>query len=96
MVKNLKPFDLFGKFFISGEVLHSIEPKCKKIAKIYENISFLMILAKGTALPIAREGALKIKETTYIHAEAFTSGEMKHGPIALINAEKNEETKGFF
>ncbi len=55
-----------------------------------------MILAKGTALPIAREGALKIKETTYIHAEAFTSGEMKHGPIALINAEKNEETKGFF
>ena len=54
-----------------------------------------MILAKGTALPIAREGALKIKETTYIHAEAFTSGEMKHGPIALINADKKEETNGF-
>lgn len=54
-----------------------------------------MILAKGPALPIAREGALKIKETTYIHAETFTSGEMKHGPIALINADKNEETKGF-
>jgi glucosamine--fructose-6-phosphate aminotransferase (isomerizing) len=55
-----------------------------------------MILAKGPALPIAREGALKIKETTYIHAETFTSGEMKHGPIALINADKNEETKGNF
>ena len=81
--------------YFSGEVLHSIEPKCKKIAKIYENIDFLMILAKGPALPIAREGALKIKETTYIHAETFTSGEMKHGPIALINADKNEETKGF-
>ena len=54
-----------------------------------------MISAKGTALPIAREGALKIKETTYIHAEAFTSGEMKHGPIALINADKKEETNGF-
>lgn len=76
--------------------MHSIEPKCKKIAKIYENIDFLMILAKGPALTIAKEGALKIKETTYIHAEAFTSGEMKHGPIALINADNNEETKGYF
>lgn len=66
-----------------------------------------MILAQGSALPIAkysnkfklnynifREGALKIKETTYIHAESFASGEIKHGPIALINSEKPGETKG--
>lgn len=72
--------------------MHSIDAKCKKLAQVYQNVSFMMILAKGTALPIAREGALKVKETTYIHAEAFTSGEMKHGPIALIH----EGVKGFF
>ena len=44
-----------------------------------------MILGKGDGLFIAKEGALKIKEITYIHAEAFSAGEMKHGPIALID-----------
>lgn len=44
-----------------------------------------MILGKGASGAIAKEGALKIKETTYIHAEAFMAGEMKHGPIAMIN-----------
>jgi glucosamine--fructose-6-phosphate aminotransferase (isomerizing) len=43
-----------------------------------------MVLGKGDGLAIAKEGALKIKEITYIHAEAFSAGEMKHGPIALI------------
>lgn len=40
-----------------------------------------------------REGALKIKEVTYIHAEAFSAGEMKHGPIALIDSNNNKESK---
>ena len=47
------------------------------------------------ALPIAREAALKIKELNYIHAEALGSCEMKHGPIALINSEKKEDTVVF-
>lgn len=49
-------------------------------------------MAKGPALSVAREGALKIKETTYIHAEAICAGEMKHGPIAMIDSESEKET----
>ena len=46
-------------------------------------------MAKGPCLPIAKEGALKIKEVTYIHAETFSAGELKHGPIALIEPQRN-------
>jgi glucosamine--fructose-6-phosphate aminotransferase (isomerizing) len=49
-----------------------------------------MVLGKGSGLSIAKEGALKIKEMTYIHAEAFSAGEMKHGPIALLEPERNK------
>ena len=49
-------------------------------------------MGKGSNYAIAREGALKIKELTYIHAEAFASGEMKHGPLALIDSTKEKET----
>ena len=49
-----------------------------------------MVLGKGTSLSIAKEGALKIKEITYIHAEAFSAGEMKHGPIAMLEPERNK------
>lgn len=52
-----------------------------------------MILGKGPAQIIAREGALKIKEVTYIHAETFSAGEMKHGPIALIDSQHPGKTK---
>ena len=45
----------------------------------------MLYLGRGTAYPIALEGALKLKEISYIHAEGFASGEMKHGPIALID-----------
>ena len=51
-----------------------------------------MILGKGSNYAIAREGALKIKELTYIHAEAFAAGELKHGPLALIDSSKEKET----
>jgi glucosamine--fructose-6-phosphate aminotransferase (isomerizing) len=44
----------------------------------------LYLIGQGECLPIAREAALKIKEITYIHAEAFSAGELKHGPIALL------------
>jgi glucosamine--fructose-6-phosphate aminotransferase (isomerizing) len=42
---------------------------------------------KGSCAAIAREGALKLKELTYIHAEAFCAGELKHGPLAMIDSE---------
>lgn len=49
--------------------------------------SMIFILGKGPGAAIAKEGALKIKELTYIHAEGFSAGEMKHGPLALIDPE---------
>ncbi len=45
----------------------------------------VLYLGRGTSYPIALEGAIKLKEISYIHAEAFAAGEMKHGPIALID-----------
>lgn len=52
----------------------------------------MIVLGKGICAPIAKEGALKLKELTYIHAEAFSAGELKHGPLALINPQKPEST----
>ena len=43
-----------------------------------------MFLGRGTSFPIALEGALKLKELSYLHAEGYPAGEMKHGPLALI------------
>ena len=52
-----------------------------------------MILGKGACSAIAKEGALKIKEVTYIHAEAFSSGELKHGPLALLDSTQTDPKK---
>ncbi len=56
-----------------------------KIAKEYANASNFLYLGRGYNFPIALEGALKLKEISYIHAEGYPAAEMKHGPIALIN-----------
>lgn len=50
-------------------------------------IKTIICLGKGPCGSIAKEGALKIKELTYIHAEAFSAGELKHGPLALIDSD---------
>ena len=49
------------------------------------SVENLLIISKDITYSIAREMALKLKEISYIHAEAFTAGELKHGPLALIN-----------
>jgi len=67
-----------------------ISNSIKDLAILIHKEQYLMVLGKGEGLAIAREGALKIKEVTYIHAEAFSAGEMKHGPIALIEPERNK------
>ena len=59
--------------------------KIKAIAKKYCHSENFLFLGRGLMYPIALEGALKLKEITYIHAEAFASGEIKHGPLALVN-----------
>jgi glucosamine--fructose-6-phosphate aminotransferase (isomerizing) len=55
------------------------------IARKYHNAQDMLFLGRGLAYPIALEGALKLKEIAYIHAEGYAAGEMKHGPIALID-----------
>lgn len=56
-----------------------------KIAEIYKNASNFLYLGRGYNFPVALEGALKLKEISYIHAEGYPAAEMKHGPIALID-----------
>ena len=57
----------------------------KSIAEIYKDASNALFLGRGSSFPIALEGALKLKEISYIHAEGYPAAEMKHGPIALID-----------
>ena len=57
----------------------------RKIAHKYKDATSFLYLGRGVMYPIALEGALKLKEISYIHAEAYAAGEMKHGPIALID-----------
>jgi glucosamine--fructose-6-phosphate aminotransferase (isomerizing) len=57
----------------------------KDLARKYKNARDFLFLGRGTNYPIALEGALKLKEISYIHAEGYAAGEMKHGPIALID-----------
>ena len=59
----------------------------KYLAKKYMRSEHMLFLGRGTGFPIALEGALKLKEISYIHAEGYAAGEMKHGPIALIDEE---------
>ena len=63
------------------------EAASSAIAKKYGQAQDFLYLGRGINYPIALEGALKLKEISYIHAEGYPAGEMKHGPIALINEE---------
>jgi glucosamine--fructose-6-phosphate aminotransferase (isomerizing) len=68
----------------ASEVLHHDE-RLQKIAGEIALARDVLYLGRGTAFPLALEGALKLKEISYIHAEGYAAGEMKHGPIALID-----------
>jgi len=61
------------------------ESKVKKLAVRFKDKNSALFLGRGTMYAIAMEGALKLKEISYIHAEAYPAGELKHGPIALID-----------
>jgi len=67
------------------ETALSDEPKIEAIAKRYFHLRDFLYLGRGISYPVALEGALKLKEISYIHAEGYPAGEMKHGPIALID-----------
>jgi len=62
-----------------------LEPAAEKLAHVIARARDVLYLGRGTAYPLALEGALKLKELSYIHAEGYAAGELKHGPIALID-----------
>ena len=66
------------------EILHK-EDQIATLAKAIMNARDVLFLGRGSQFPLALEGALKLKEISYIHAEGYAAGEMKHGPIALID-----------
>ncbi|OHC69016.1 MAG: glutamine--fructose-6-phosphate aminotransferase [Rhodocyclales bacterium GWA2_65_20] len=64
-----------------------LEPQIEQWAEKLAGLEHALFLGRGIHYPIAMEGALKLKEISYIHAEAYAAGELKHGPLALVNAE---------
>ncbi len=67
------------------ETVLKLDPVTEELAKKYHRVSDFLFLGRGIHYPIALEGALKLKEISYIHAEGYPAGEMKHGPNALID-----------
>src|SRR5437016_10227816 len=65
----------------------ALEPEVKRIAQEFAGARNFLYLGRGVSFPVALEGALKLKEISYIHAEGYPAAEMKHGPIALIDAD---------
>ncbi len=63
----------------------ALEPQVERLARDLCKSSDVLYLGRGTSFPLAMEGALKLKEISYIHAEGYAAGELKHGPIALID-----------
>jgi glucosamine--fructose-6-phosphate aminotransferase (isomerizing) len=65
----------------------ALEPQIKAMAQRFADKRHALFLGRGVHFPIAQEGALKLKEISYIHAEAYAAGELKHGPLALVDAD---------
>ena len=72
---------------LAGSVQHALnlEPQIREWAKRFADKDHALFLGRGIHYPIALEGALKLKEISYIHAEAYPAGELKHGPLALVD-----------
>ena len=70
---------------IMASVLNTIQPAIEQLSRDLSKCKDVLYLGRGTSYPLAMEGALKLKEISYIHAEGYAAGELKHGPIALID-----------
>ena len=68
----------------AAEVL-KVAPQVKKLARRWGDVRDVMFVGRGLGFPVAMEGALKLKELSYVHAEGYAAGELKHGPIALLD-----------
>jgi len=71
---------------LAAETLR-LAPQIKKLAQQYAQVRDFIYIGRGVGFPIAMEGALKLKELSYVHAEGYAAGELKHGPIALLDPE---------
>ena len=69
-----------------GEAL-AMDRKVEKVAELFAEKHHTLFLGRGAQYPVAMEGALKLKEISYIHAEAYPAGELKHGPLALVDSD---------
>jgi len=81
---------LWGEISLVPEIVEAVLADADEIeacAAEYTSAASSLFLGRGIGVPVAMEGALKLKEISYIHAEAYPAGEMKHGPIALITPE---------
>jgi glutamine---fructose-6-phosphate transaminase (isomerizing) len=74
--------------FVPGSIQHALnlEPQVQAWAQRFAERDHALFLGRGIHYPVALEGALKLKEISYIHAEAYPAGELKHGPLALVDA----------
>ncbi len=71
---------------LAAETL-KLAPQINKLAQRYAGVRDFIFIGRGVGFPIAMEGALKLKELSYVHAEGYAAGELKHGPIALLDPE---------
>ena len=81
--------DAIGQLrFVPGSIQHALnlEPQIQAWAERFAKRDHALFLGRGIHYPVALEGALKLKEISYIHAEAYPAGELKHGPLALVDA----------
>ncbi len=65
----------------------ALDPKIEKMSQAFAEKNHALFLGRGVQYPVAMEGALKLKEISYIHAEAYPAGELKHGPLALVDSD---------
>ncbi|MFI0403911.1 MAG: glutamine--fructose-6-phosphate transaminase (isomerizing), partial [Cyanobium sp.] len=71
---------------VMRQVVDDHDQRCAELAHLFADTQDVIFLGRGINYPIAMEGALKLKEISYIHAEGYPAGEMKHGPIALLDS----------
>ncbi|USO00858.1 MAG: glutamine--fructose-6-phosphate transaminase (isomerizing) [Alphaproteobacteria bacterium] len=81
--------ELIELFDVMSQLIEELPNLTKAVVDICTNVNSLFVLSKGILIPIAQEGALKIKELGYVHAEGFSASELKHGPLAMIDGEKD-------
>jgi glutamine---fructose-6-phosphate transaminase (isomerizing) len=83
--KATNPIQLFNELDNLAKKVLALESMVELISLKFANKDHALFLGRGVHYPVAMEGALKLKEISYIHAEAYPSGELKHGPLALVD-----------